>query len=146
LEKTTKPPKRYTEASLLAAMENAGRQVDDHALADILKTAAGIGTPATRAAIIETLIKRDYMRREKKTLIPTAKGEGLIDLVPEALRSVELTARWESGLLDIERGGADVTAWMDRIKNFTREVVQLAREQESAGWPRRPGGPPGAAG
>jgi len=133
LEKTTKPPKRYTEASLLAAMENAGRFLEDTESAGTLKAAGGIGTPATRAAIIETLIKRDYMRREKKSLIPTAKGEGLIDLVPEALRSVELTVRWENGLLDIERGGVDAAEWMERIKNYTREVVQLAREQESVG-------------
>jgi len=107
MEKTTKPPKRYTEASLLAAMENAGRFVENTELAGTLKTAGRIGTPATRAAIIERLIQVEYMVREKNALVPTPKGEALIDLMPEALKSVELTARWENGLLDIERGGAD---------------------------------------
>jgi len=132
-EKSTKPPARYTEATLLAAMENAGRFVEDAELAGTLKGAGGIGTAATRAAIIETLIKRTYLQREKKTLVPTPKGEGLIDLVPEALKSVELTARWENGLLDIERGEAQAAGWLEDIKNFTREVIQLAREQESSG-------------
>ncbi|MDA8333938.1 MAG: DNA topoisomerase 3 [Peptococcaceae bacterium] len=132
-EKTTKAPPRYTEATLLAAMENAGRFVEDADLAGTLKGAGGIGTAATRAAIIETLIKRIYLQREKKTMVPTPKGEGLIDLVPEALKSVELTARWENGLLDIERGEALAAGWIEDIKNFTREVVQLAREQEPAG-------------
>ncbi|MDA8336342.1 MAG: DNA topoisomerase 3 [Peptococcaceae bacterium] len=131
--KTTKPPPRYTEATLLAAMENAGRFVEDADLAGTLKGAGGIGTAATRAAIIETLITRSYIQREKKTLVPTPKGEGLIDLVPESLKSVELTARWENGLLDIERGGAPAAGWLEDIKNFTREVVQMAREQQSAG-------------
>ncbi|HUW63222.1 MAG TPA: DNA topoisomerase 3 [Spirochaetia bacterium] len=132
-EKTTKPPARYTEATLLAAMENAGRFVEDTELAGTLKGAGGIGTAATRAAIIETLITRSYIQREKKTLVPTPKGEGLIDLVPESLKSVELTARWENGLLDIERGAAPADDWIEEIKKFTREVVHIAREQEPAG-------------
>ena len=111
--KTTKAPPRYTEATLLAAMENAGRFVEDAELAGTLKGAGGIGTAATRAAIIETLIKRIYLQREKKTMVPTPKGEGLIDLVPEALKSVKLTARWENGLLDIERSEAGAAGWIE---------------------------------
>ena len=101
VEKSTKAPSRYTEATLLAAMENAGRFAEDEDLADTLRETGGIGTPATRAAIIETLIKRTYIKREKKTLVPTPDGETLIDLAPELLKSVDMTAKWESGLLDI---------------------------------------------
>jgi DNA topoisomerase-3 len=132
LEKTTKPPSRYTEATLLAAMENAGRFADDDDLADTLKAVGGIGTPATRAAIIETLIKRSYMQREKKLLVPTSDGEVLIDLAPEQMKSVELTARWENGLLEIEHGKQDALKWVEEIKQFTRDVVAIARGQEQA--------------
>ncbi|OAT83487.1 type IA DNA topoisomerase [Desulfotomaculum copahuensis] len=132
-EKQTKPPARYTEATLLAAMENAGRLVDDKDMADTLKSAGGIGTPATRASIIERLIHVGYITREKKTLVPTRKGETLIDLVPEQVKSPEMTARWEQGLLEIERGAMEVTRWLGGIKEFTREVVQMAKEQEASG-------------
>lgn len=128
-EKQTKPPRRYTEATLLAAMENAGKLVDDSDLADSLKEAGGIGTAATRAAIIERLIKVGYIERQKKTLIPTAKGETLIDLVPEEVKSVELTAQWEERLKFIEQGKEQADAWLADIKNFTGTVVHLVREQ-----------------
>nr|WP_109206281.1 type IA DNA topoisomerase [Moorella sp. Hama-1] len=130
--KQTRPPQRYTEATLLAAMENAGRLVEDKEMADTLKAAGGIGTPATRAAIIERLIKVGYLQREKKNLLPTEKGETLIGLVPEEVKSVELTARWEEGLKEIEEGRRDCKEWLEGIKNFTMEVVQMAREQEAA--------------
>ncbi|WP_062286009.1 DNA topoisomerase III [Neomoorella mulderi] len=130
--KQTRRPQRYTEATLLAAMENAGRLVEDKEMADTLKTAGGIGTPATRAAIIERLIQVGYLRREKKNLLPTAKGETLIGLVPEEVKSVELTARWEEGLKEIEEGQRDFNEWLEGIKNFTTEVVRMAREQEAA--------------
>jgi DNA topoisomerase-3 len=132
IEKTTKPPSRYTEATLLAAMENAGRFAEDDDLADTLKETGGIGTPATRAAVIETLIKRSYMQREKKLLVPTSDGEALIDLAPEQMKSVELTARWENGLLEIEHGKQDALKWVEEIKQFTRDVVTIARGQEQA--------------
>ncbi|MQL51836.1 DNA topoisomerase III [Desulfofundulus thermobenzoicus] len=124
LEKRTKPPARFTEATLLAAMENAGRLVDDKDMADTLKSAGGIGTPATRASIIETLIRRAYIQRESKSLVPTGKGERLIDLVPEAVKSVELTARWEQGLMEIERGRMNAGQWLNGIKEFTKELVR----------------------
>jgi DNA topoisomerase-3 len=130
IEKTTKPPSRYTEATLLAAMENAGRFAKDDDLADTLKETGGIGTPATRASIIETLIRRTYMLRDKKALLPTPDGETLIDLAPELLKSVEMTASWENGLIEIERSKQDALAWMDGIKKFTRDVVDIARGQE----------------
>jgi DNA topoisomerase-3 len=129
--KQTRPPQRYTEATLLAAMENAGRLVEDKEMADTLKAAGGIGTPATRAAIIERLIQVGYLRREKKNLLPTAKGETLIGLVPKEVKSVELTARWEEGLKEIEEGQRDFNEWLEGIKNFTTEVVRMAREQEA---------------
>ncbi len=132
IEKTTKPPSRYTEATLLAAMENAGRFAEDDDLADTLKETGGIGPPATRAAVIETLIKRSYMQREKKLLVPTSDGEALIDLAPEQMKSVELTARWENGLLEIEHGKQDALKWVEEIKQFTRDVVTIARGQEQA--------------
>ncbi|MBO8128921.1 MAG: DNA topoisomerase III [Peptococcaceae bacterium] len=131
VERQTKPPKRYTEATLLAAMENAGRFVADKETAETLKAAGGIGTPATRAAIIERLIRVGYLERQKKTLVPTRKGETLIDLVPEQVKSVEMTAEWEDGLRRIEEGLDDARLWVSGIKNFTREVVQIAKEQEA---------------
>lgn len=131
-EKQTKPPKRYTEATLLAAMENAGRLVDDKEMAETLKAAGGIGTPATRAAIIETLIKRGYIERHKKALAPTRRGEALVDLVPEKLKSVELTAQWEEGLERVKEGCADARSWLAGLKEFTREVVAMAKEQAAS--------------
>lgn len=128
--KQTRPPQRYTEASLLAAMENAGRLVEDKEMADTLKAAGGIGTPATRAAIIERLLEVGYLRREKKTLVPTAKGEALIDLVPESVKSVELTAQWEERLKRIEEGTDEAGLWLAGIKDFTAEVVQKVKAQE----------------
>jgi DNA topoisomerase-3 len=111
-------------------MESAGRFAEDDDLAETLKEAGGIGTPATRAAVIETLIKRSYMQREKKLLVPTSDGEALIDLAPEQMKSVELTARWENGLLAIEHGKQDALKWVEEIKQFTRDVVTIARGQE----------------
>ncbi|MEW6276419.1 MAG: DNA topoisomerase 3 [Bacillota bacterium] len=133
LEKQTKPPPRYTEATLLAAMEKAGKFVEDKEMQDILKAAGGIGTPATRAAIIERLIQVGYVKRQKKTLFPTAKGEALIDLVPEEVKSPELTARWEQGLLEIEAGEQKPEQWLGAIKEFTGNIVQLVKTQAAAG-------------
>ncbi|MCL6448392.1 MAG: DNA topoisomerase 3 [Armatimonadetes bacterium] len=133
LEKQTKPPPRYTEATLLAAMEKAGKFVEDKEMQDILKAAGGIGTPATRAAIIERLIQVGYVKRQKKTLFPTAKGEALIDLVPEEVKSPELTARWEQGLLEIETGEQKPEQWLEAIKDFTAQIVTLVKTQAAAG-------------
>jgi len=132
VEKQTKPPKRFTEATLLAAMESAGRFTEDREMAEVLKEAGGIGTPATRAAIIERLIKVGYLVREKKSLVPTPKGMTLIDLVPEQLKSVEMTANWEEVLRRIEQGQENTMAWMKSICEYTRELVELARNQETA--------------
>lgn len=132
LEKQTKPPKRYTEATILAAMESAGKFAEDKEMAEVLKGAGGIGTPATRAAIIERLIKVGYIVREKKSLVPTTKGQTLIDLVPEQLKSVELTASWEDGLRRIEDGQQNAVLWIKGIQDYTRELVVMARNQEAS--------------
>ena len=103
-EKWTQPPKPYTEATLLRAMETAGKLVDNDELRDALKE-NGIGRPSTRAAIIETLFKRNYIRKERKNLFPTATGVELIDTIQEELlKSAELTGLWEKKLRQIERG------------------------------------------
>ena len=98
LEKETKPPRNFTEASLLRAMETAGKQVDDDEMRELMKE-NGIGRPSTRASIIETLFRRKYIERKKKLVLPTQIGIDLIDLIDnELLKSAELTGRWEKRL------------------------------------------------
>ena len=120
VEKETQPPRPYTDATLLAAMKNAGRNLEDDALADVMKE-SGLGTPATRAEIIERLIRSEYVRRERKALRSTEKGRELIGLVAEPLRSPELTAEWEQRLKDIEEGRDTATAFYQAIADFVRE-------------------------
>jgi DNA topoisomerase-3 len=127
-EKKTQPPKRYTEASLLAVMEGASRLLDDRELKEAMK-GHGLGTPATRASIIERLIKVGYIERNKKTLVPTEKGVALIDLVPDIIKNPELTGRWEKTLADIETGTADPQEFMAGIKKLAGEIVELVRNQ-----------------
>lgn len=122
-EKQTKPPKPYTEATLLRAMETAGKQVADEELRDLMKE-NGIGRPSTRANIIETLFKRNYMRKEKKNLIPTITGIQLIQTIDyELLKSAELTGKWEKKLRDIEKGAFDVRIFMDEMKRMVTQIV-----------------------
>lgn len=127
-EKKTKPPKRYTEASLLAAMEGAGRFLDDEELKEAIKS-HGLGTPATRAATIERLLQVGYIERKNKSLIPTAKGSSLIDLVPEEIKSPEMTGRWEKTLADIEERKADPKEFMAGIIGLTRQIVDMVKNQ-----------------
>ena len=103
LEKETKPPRPYTDATLLAAMKNAGREIEDDELASAMKE-SGLGTPATRAETIEKLIRTGYVAREKKSLGATEKAKALIGLVAEPMRSPELTAEWEQQLKEVEDG------------------------------------------
>lgn len=103
LRKKTKPPAPYTESSLLSAMENAGRFVEDEALREQMKD-SGLGTPATRAAIIERLLTVGYLTRKGKTLLPTEKGRKLIEVVPQEMRSPQTTGKWEKGLSSIAKG------------------------------------------
>ena len=122
-EKWTQPPKPYTEATLLRAMETAGKLVDNDELRDALKE-NGIGRPSTRAAIIETLFKRNYIRKERKNLFPTATGVELIDTIQEELlKSAELTDLWEKKLRQIERGTYEARTFLEELKLMVHQVV-----------------------
>lgn len=122
-ETWTTPPKPYTEATLLRAMETAGKFVDNEDLRDALKE-NGIGRPSTRAAIIETLFKRGYIRRERKSLFPTDTGRELISTIhEELLKSAELTGIWERKLRQIERGDYSAQAFINELKTMVGDVV-----------------------
>src|ERR1035437_2589067 len=122
-EKWTSPPKPHTEATLLRAMETAGKLVDNDELRDALKE-NGIGRPSTRAAIIETLFKRDYVRKEKKNLIATITGVELIQVIQEdLLKSAELTGMWEKKLRQVERGQYAAKDFLDELKAMVTEIV-----------------------
>ncbi|HWN72105.1 MAG TPA: DNA topoisomerase, partial [Haliangium sp.] len=123
-EAKTQPPRRYTEATLLGAMEHAGRGLDDPALRRAMRD-VGLGTPATRAAIIETLLERKYIERKASELHPTAHGRALISAVPvEDLLSAELTGAWEQKLAAIAAGRASRARFMDEIRAFTSRIVE----------------------
>lgn len=127
-EKWTQPPKNYTEATLLRAMETAGKLVDNEELRDALKE-NGIGRPSTRAAIIETLFKRDYVVKQKKNLIPTSTGIDLIHTIKDdILKSAELTGMWEKKLRDIEHGIYPAEKFIDEIKQMVTEVVMSVKK------------------
>ena len=122
-EKWTQPPRPYTEATLLRAMETAGKLVDNDELRDALKE-NGIGRPSTRAAIIETLFKRHYIRKERKNLIATPTGVELIGLIhEELLKSAELTGIWEKKLREIERKSYSAATFLDELKQMVSEIV-----------------------
>ena len=122
-EKWTQPPKPYTEATLLRAMETAGKLVDNDELRDALKE-NGIGRPSTRAASIETLFKRHYIRKERKNLIATPTGVELIQLIhEELLKSAELTGIWEKKLREIERRSYDAATFLAELKQMVTEIV-----------------------
>ena len=122
-ETWTTPPKPYTEATLLRAMETAGKAVEDEELRDALKE-NGIGRPSTRASIIETLFKRRYIRKERKSLFPTDTGRELIGLIKEdLLKSVELTGQWEKKLRMIEKGTYDAKTFIDELKDMSKDIV-----------------------
>ncbi|WP_276497333.1 type IA DNA topoisomerase [Pontibacter litorisediminis] len=123
-QKMTNPPKEYTEATLLRAMETAGRQVDDEELKEALKE-NGIGRPSTRAAIIETLFKRQYIRKEKKKIVPTQMGIDLIGVIKnETLKSAEMTGQWERKLRQIEGGEFQAEAFLKELQEFVTSLVQ----------------------
>jgi DNA topoisomerase-3 len=125
--KQTTPPPRYTEATLLGAMESAGKAIDDETLRAAMKD-SGLGTPATRAAIIETLLKRDYIVRDRQHLVPTETGTGLIEALPVAsLASPELTGNWEARLARIARGEDSRAAFMADIARYVTELVDAIR-------------------
>ena len=126
-EDMTRPPAPHTDASLLAAMESAGRELDDEELARLMK-GSGIGTPATRAAIIERLLQVGYARRRGKTLQATEKGELLIRVMPGELSSPELTGRWELALHRITDGEQDPGRFMEGIRHLSSFLVEYARK------------------
>ena len=129
-EGETKPPPRYSESALLGAMETAGKFVEDEELRQAMKE-SGLGTPATRAAIIERLIKVGYVEREKKALVPTEKGRALISLLGESpLSSAELTGQWERRLAEMERGAEKRPDFMADIGSFTTSLVEGVRTME----------------
>ena len=134
--KKTTPPSPYTENTLLAAMENAGKFVENEELRRQMKE-RGLGTPATRAAIIERLIAVDYIRREKKALIPTDKGIRLIAVAPEQLSSPETTGRWEKGLSDIAAGKMDPNRFMQSIRRYCAFLCQYAVTAPPQDFPKR---------
>jgi len=122
-EKQTQPPKPYTEATLLRAMETAGKLVDNEDLRDALKE-NGIGRPSTRASIIETLFKRNYVRKEKKNLIATETGIALIQQIQEELlKSAELTGLWEKKLRQVEKKEYDSAKFLEELKAMVTQVV-----------------------
>ena len=131
VEKWTQPPRPYTEATLLRAMETAGKLVDNDELRDALKE-NGIGRPSTRAAIIETLFKRNYIRKEKKNLVATPTGVELIQIIhEELLKSAELTGIWEKKLREIERKTYNASQFLEELKQMVTEVVMSVLSDNS---------------
>lgn len=130
-EKQTRPPKLYTEATLLRAMETAGKQVADEELRDLMKE-NGIGRPSTRANIIETLFRRNYITKEKKNLVPTITGVQLIGTIQyDLLKSAELTGTWEKKLRDIEKGVFETSVFLDEMKGMIQEIVHQVKTSRS---------------
>ena len=128
LEKQTKPPKLYSEASLLRAMETAGKQIEDETLRELMKV-NGIGRPSTRANIIETLHKRKYIQRKKKQLIPTLTGIQLIETIKHPLlKSAELTGQWEKQLKEIEAGNYKAGQFILDMKKMVYQIVKNVKE------------------
>jgi DNA topoisomerase-3 len=135
--KKTRPPAAYTESTLLQAMETAGKLIEDEELRDAMKD-CGLGTPATRAEIIEKLIRVGYMLRDKKKLIPTAKGIHLISLAEPEIKSPELTGNWEKRLADIARGKDSADDYIRDISQFVAEVVNKIKTARNLASPQQP--------
>ncbi len=147
LKKKTRAPKRFTEATLLTAMETAGKTLDEKELSDAMKE-TGLGTPATRAAIIEVLLKREYMVRNGKSLEATEKGIRLIEVVHAEVKSPAMTGQWEAYLDRIHRGTAELHPFMEGIEDYVREVVGKtgaipARPRSATPGARQESGTPG---
>ena len=141
LTKKTKPPAAYTEATLLQAMETAGKLIESEELRDAMKD-SGLGTPATRAEIIEKLIRVDYMQRDKKKLVPTPKGIQLVEVAASEIKSPEMTGSWEKRLSDMARGKEDPDAFMGDIASFVSTIIEQIKNarnlHSSTAAPRRP--------
>ena len=141
LEKKTRAPKRFTDATLLTAMETAGKTLDEKELSDAMKE-TGLGTPATRAAIIEVLLKREYIVREGKSLEATDKGIRLIEVVHPEVKSPAMTGQWEAYLQRIQRGTAQLAPFLKGIEDYVTEVVGKVAQTSTV---PRPGSAPAAA-
>jgi len=135
-KKKTRPPKRFTEATLLTAMETAGKTLDEKELSDAMKE-SGLGTPATRAAIIEVLLTRDYIARDGKMLEATDKGIHLIEVVHPEVKSPAMTGQWERNLRQIQDGSAALSPFMEGIEKYVTEVVGKVNHAPPATLPRR---------
>ncbi len=120
----TKPPARYTEATLLSAMEHPGKTIADDELREVLENTSGLGTPATRAEIIEKLFNSFYLERNGKEIHPTSKGIQLIGLVPPELKSAELTAKWEQQLTEISKGQTGSSNFLTNIRGYAAQLVK----------------------
>ena len=119
----TKPPARHTEATLLSAMEHPGKLIDDQLLREVMDQSHGLGTPATRAEIIEKLFNSFYMNRQGKEIIPTSKGIQLISLVPPELKSPELTAKWEQQLTEISKSRIPSQTFLTEMRGYATQLV-----------------------
>ena len=139
LHKKTRPPKRFTEGALLTAMETAGRTLEEKELSDAMKE-TGLGTPATRAAIIEVLLKREYLVRTGKTLEATDKGIKLIEVVHPEVKSPIMTGQWEQYLHRIHRGSAQLGPFLKGIEDYVREVVGKVGQVRGQPTAAQPGG------
>lgn len=129
-KESTKPPAPHTDASLLAAMEHAGKELEDEALREQMK-GSGLGTPATRAAIIERLIQVGYAARKGRTINATEKGVSLIDIAPSEIASPETTGKWELALNQIAKGERDTERFMQGIRRLSEFLIQYARETKT---------------
>ncbi|MBX9724599.1 MAG: DNA topoisomerase 3, partial [Candidatus Obscuribacterales bacterium] len=127
----TTPPKPYDDSSLLSAMKNAGQELDDEDLASYMKQ-SGLGTPATRAAIIERLLHSGYLERNKKSLLPTVKGKAIIRQVHPDLKDIALTAFWEQGLADMQDGKLLLAKFEDDIAHFVRTILPAILRTKAA--------------
>lgn len=132
IEKKTTAPKPYDDNSLLSAMENAGKQLDDESLKQTLKDCEGIGTPATRAGIIEKIIKTGYVERKKKALFPTNKAFALIKVVPDTIKSVELTANWEQELDLISKGQVSDEEFLQKLFTYISDTCSDCINNQSS--------------
>lgn len=131
LEKETKPPNQFSEASLLRSMESAGKDIEDDDLREMMKE-NGIGRPSTRASIIETLFRRNYIMRRKKQILPTATGIDLIETIQNnLLKSPELTGKWEKKLKEIERGDYNPGSFIRQMKQMVDQLVYEVRSENS---------------
>lgn len=131
--KETKPPPRYTEGTLIAAMKSIGKQVDDPKLKKVLRESSGIGTEATRAGIIETLLQRGFIKKAKKHLISTPTGRTLITMLPAPIKDPATTALWEQGLDDIAQGRGDLVAFITGQARWIEEILRQVKQQSTSG-------------